>query len=207
MRHDQAGKFDALTGFFFAGLRAHRDRKCQQCKTELITGEPVFRIHASFMAVNNHQYSSGAYCVPCATAKMEEMKAKLGEASEWLTAQHKTLESYFVAKTLSGEKDRGKLTSMLRKLVPANLCSRCFHERSEHHHFQSIRYSYEGGKQTQTPIIVWKCGHSDSQPSEEGTVRCCGCNHGPKIKQPEPVVKADACATSAFVGSLLLVPP
>jgi len=189
MRHDTAGEFRGLTGFYFAGRRANRDRKCQHCQVELISGEPVFGIAASFLAINNNTYSHGAYCTPCAVAKMEEMKAKLAEASEWLTAQHKSLESYFVAKTIGGEKDRARLTAMLRKQVPKNLCPRCFHETTEHHHFQTTRgqYNKDHTKWEQVPVVVWKCGYSDAVDVEpNSTVQCCGCSNGPKIKQPEP---------------------
>ena len=186
MAHDTSGKFDGLTGLYFAGRRAHRDRRCQQCKVELITGEPVFAMHASFLAQVNHKYSVGAYCVPCFVAKAEEMKEKLAEASAWLNAMSKEMEPYFVAKALGVEKERTKLRSILRKFIPKELCPSCFHVRPEHQQASREDYEYRGNTRYKFTRLYWKCGHSDAEPSEggEGTQMCCGCGYGPKIEQP-----------------------
>lgn len=102
----------ALT--FTVGL-AYNERCCQKCGAPLVKGEPILQVRALFKTLNMHCLD-GAFCAPCITGCMDELKDGLDKLLAELKVRAAGLDQYFVAKALDG-KDRPKLTRLMKKLT------------------------------------------------------------------------------------------
>jgi hypothetical protein len=112
--------------------QAYNFRKCQECKAELVQGEPALQFGASVTNISNGSTAIGEWCASCGTKLLGSLKSWAAEAHDWLSKASKEMEAFSVARALMGGADRAKLTALFRKALPENFCRKCCHAYERH---------------------------------------------------------------------------